>query len=615
MNTNNTFIKIFSFFLLSLNPLALQANYLPVASYKINASLNDKEKIISGQEKITFTNTSEKEIDTLYLHLYANAFSSDSTFFVKDSRSLKELMQKEEYRGFIQVKNVKSPPGELNWEVAETQMKIFLPQSLKPGKEIEIGLEFELKLPKIISRLGYYKDSYLLSEWFPKMAVLEKNGIWSTFSYHRFTEFYSDFGSYDVSITLPLKYIVDGTGYIVSQKENPDSTKTVTFKAEKVHDFAFCASPEFRIGKENIEGIEVIFLLLPQNSYKYQRWVKAAEVALRYCNSHFGKYPYGKLVISNSYIGVIGAAMECPMLVTMPIRLPLTPRNIRLAEEILIHEIVHQWWYGVVASNEALEAWLDEGFTTYTTRKIMEKEYGPKGSLIDLWGLKLSDLNLAKWIYLKYPALDPVVQPSWKFLSSTSYGVNVYYKASLVLELLGNLIGEEKMNALLREYYDLYRFQHPKTADFIKLTEEVTGRNLDGFFEDWLYSTKTCDYEIGRIKSELKESSGKEKLYEATVELIRNGDIIMPEDILLELENGEKILKSWDGKDRWFKLQLETNAKIKSALLDPQNKMVLDTDVNNNGLSNKPYSWPVFKFFSDCLFWMESAVQWLMDVF
>jgi len=610
MKRNFRLIKIFLIFLFILYSFNAWANYLPVASYKIDVSLNDKEKIISGRERITFLNTSIKDINTLHLHLYANAFSSDSTFFVKDSKSLRELMLRDEYRGYIQIKEVKSLSRELNWEVSETQMKIFLPETLKPGKNVEINLEFDLKLPKIISRMGYYKENFILSEWFPKIAVLEKDGVWKDFSYHRFTEFYSDFGTYDVSITLPLKYIVDGTGYILAEKENPDLTKTVTFKAEKVHDFAWCASPEFRVRKINIDGIDVIFLLLPENLHKYHRWVKAAEVALRYCNSNLGRYPYDKLVVANSYIGLIGAAMECPMLVTMPVGLPFSPENIRLDEEILIHELTHQWWYGVVASNEAEEAWLDEGFTTYTTSKIMEEEYGEKGNLIDFWGIKFSALNLAKWIYLKYPELDRVVKPSWEFVGSSSYGANVYFKASLVLELLENLIGEEKMETLLKEYYKRYQFKHPKTEDFIKLAEEVSGQKLDDFFNDWLYGTKTCDYEVRKINSVKKE-----KIYLTRVELGRNGDIILPVEVLIELENGEKIRKTWDGKDRWFELKLETKTKIRSAILDPGNKIVLDTDVNNNGLSNKPFRFPIFKFFSDYLFWMESAVQWMIDFF
>lgn len=572
--------------------------------------MNDKEKIIYGQEEITFLNTSIKDIDTLHLHLYANAFSSDSTVFIKESKSLKELMLKEEYRGYIQVKNVKSFARKLNWNVNETQMKIFLPESLRPGENVEISLEFELKLPQIISRMGYDKDNFILSEWFPKMAVLEKEGVWKDFPYHRLTEFYSDFGDYDVSITLPLKYIIDATGYIVTEKKNPDSTKTVTFKAEKVHDFAWCASPDFRIKKANINGVEVVFLLLPESSYKYQRWAKAAKVALKYCNSHFGRYPYGKLVIAESYIGLTGGAIECPMLVTMPIRLPFSPGNIRPDEEILIHEVAHQWWYGVVASNEAEEAWLDEGFATYTTSQIMEKEYGEKGNLIDFLGIKFSALNLAKWIYLRYPELDRVVKPSWEFVSSRSYGVNVYFKASLVLELLENIIGEEKMDTLLNEYYNRYQFKHPKTDDFIELAEKVSGKELESFFRDWLFETKTCDYEVRKIKSEKKE-----KIYQTTVELWRNGEIIMPVEVLIELEEGEKIRKIWDGKDRWFELKLETKTRIRSAILDPENKIVLDVNVNNNGLSTKPYRWPVFKFFSNYLFWMESVIQWMIAFF
>jgi len=610
MKRNFRLIKIFLIFLFILSSSNAWANYLPVASYKIDIRLDDKEKIIYGQEKIFFLNISEKNIDTLYLHLYANAFSSDSTIFVRESKSLKKMMQKEEYRGYLKIKTVKAFSKELSWDVDETRMMIFLFEPLKPGRDIELSLEFELKLPQIISRMGYDKDNFILSEWFPKMAVLEKEGTWKDFPYHYFTEFFSDFGTYDVSITLPLKYIIDGTGYIVAEKKNPDSTKTVTFKAEKVHDFAWCASPDFRIRKTNIDGVEVVFLLLPGDLYKYQRWAEAAEVALKYCNSHFGRYPYSKLVIVDSYIGLVGMAIECPMLITMPPKIPFLPENIRLDEEILIHELVHQWWYGVVASDEAEEAWLDEGFTTYTTRKIMEKEYGEKGNLLDLWGVKISDQNLAKWVYLKYPKLDPIFKPSWEFVNSTSYGVNVYYKASLVLELLENIIGEEKMDTLLKEYYNRYQFKHPKTDDFIKVAEKVTGQKLDSFFKEWLFETKTCDYEVRKIKSEKKE-----KIYQTTVELRRNGDIIMPVEILIELENGEKIKEKWDGKDKWFELKLETKAKIRSAILDPENKIVLDANVNNNGLSTKPYRWPVFKLFSNYLFWMESVIQWMIDFF
>ena len=613
MKLNHIPLRLSLFFLLIFYSFNLQADYLPVTSYKIKVRLNDIEKVIYGQEQIIFLNTSVKDIDTLHLQLYANAFSSDSTFFVKGSKSLKELLRQEEYRGFIQIKKVRTLTKELDWDINETQMKIFLSQPLKSGSEIEISLEFELKLPKIISRMGYYEDNYLLSEWFPKMAVLEKNGVWKDFPYHHLTEFYSDFGTYDVSITLPLKYIIDGTGYKIAEKKNQDSTRTVIFRAEKVHDFAWCASPEFRVRKLSIDGIEVTYLFLPENSYKFKRWSKAAEVALRYCNSNFGRYPYDKLVIVNVYIGRTGAAMECPMLVTMPARLPLTPNNIRLEEEILIHEIVHQWWYGIVASNEAFEAWLDEGFTTYSTRKVVEKEYGLKGNIMDFWGFEFSNLNLAKWIYLKHPALDPVVQPSWEFLSSISYGVNVYYKASLVLELLENSIGEDKMGILLREYYNLYQFKHPHTEDFLKLAEGIAGQDLDGIFTDFLYGTKTCDYEVKKIKSILKQGEGKGSLFETTVELRRNGGIILPVEILIELDNGEKILKIWDGEDSRYELKLETDARIRSALIDPENKIILDTNVNNNGLSTKPCRWPLFKFFSDYLFWMESLTQWFID--
>lgn len=591
------------------------ADYVPIASYKIDVRLDAKKKLISGQEKISFLNTSVKELDTLYLHLYPNVFSSDSTIFVKESGYLKDLMKKEEYQGYLKIKAVKDERGEVSYRVNETVMSISLLEPLKPGKKIELSCEFELKVPKITFRMGYDENNFLLCEWFPKLAVLEQNGTWRNFPNHYMTEFFSDFGTYDVSITLPLKYIIDGTGYITSEKKNSDSTRSVTFHAERVHDFTWAASPDFKVRKANIDGVEVVFLFLPGDLYRLPRWVKGAEATLKYCDSHFGKYPYDKLVIADSRIGLGTGAAESPMFITMPPDLPFTPENVRLDEWIIIHELVHQWWYGIVASNEAEEAWLDEGMTTYTTRKIMEKVYGKRGNVIDFWGIKISDENLSKFPYLASAKVDPIVKPSWEFVSVASYGVNVYYKTSLVLDLLENLIGKDKMDRFLEEYYNQYQFKHPTTGDFKKLAEEVFAQNLDGFFKDWFYDTKTCDYEVRKIKSEEVGNSKKEKFYQTTVELRRSGDIIIPVDVLIELENGEKIRQTWDGKEKWYKLKIDTKAKIKSAIVDPDNEIVLDLNVNNNELSIKPDRWPVFKFFSDYLFWMESFVQWIVDFF
>jgi hypothetical protein len=610
----NKFICIFLFTLIFSQA---QSEYLPVASYKANIRLDDKEKKISGQEKIYFLNTSTKNIDTLYLHLNLNALSSDSTVFIKESEDLKKLMEKEEYKGYLKIKKINSHSEALRYKVNETIMQIFLSKPLKPGENIELELEFELKLPKIILESGYDGENYVMRDWLPKMAVLEKDGTWSAQPQHFLSEHYSDFGTYDVAMTLPLKYIIEGTGYVISEKKNADSTKTVTFHAEKVHDFSFCASPDFRIKKRSIEGTEVVFLILPEDLYKFPRWVKAAEFTLKYCNSHFGKYPYNKLVIADISIGMGQGAMECPMMITVTPKIPFLFSYVKLDEWILIHELVHQWWYGIVANNETEEAWLDEGFTTYTTRMIMEKEFGEKGNILNRWGVVLSDQDISRLAYLTAPRLDPVVTPAWKSVNFYSYTTNVYYKASLVLELLENTIGKERMEKILIGYYDRYQFRHPKTEDFIKLAEEISGQKLDSFFGDWLYSTKTCDYEVRRIKSEEPGSSKnkKEKLYETTVELRRNGDIIMPVEAQIKLENGEKLKKYWDGKDKWIKLKLETKAKIKSATLGPKYVNILDVNINNNALSTDPYRWPLLKFFSDYLFWMESVVQWMMDLF
>ncbi|HEX9911701.1 MAG TPA: hypothetical protein VGB01_00465, partial [candidate division Zixibacteria bacterium] len=171
----NKFIFIFLFALFFSQA---QSEYLPVASYKVDIRLDDKEKKISGQERIYFLNTSNKDIATLYLHLNLNALSSDSTIFVKESDDLKKLVEKKEYKGYLNIKKINSHLEELRYKVNETIMQIFLSRPLKPGENIEFELEFELKLPKIVLESGYDKDNYIMRDWLPKMAVLEKDGSW-----------------------------------------------------------------------------------------------------------------------------------------------------------------------------------------------------------------------------------------------------------------------------------------------------------------------------------------------------------------------------------------------------------------------------------------------------
>ncbi|MFQ6003591.1 MAG: M1 family metallopeptidase, partial [Candidatus Zixiibacteriota bacterium] len=566
-----------------------------------------------GTEILTFRNTSKSSVETLFLHLYPNAFQSDTTTFMKESLFPDEIKKRGEHRGYMEIRKISLSSGyDLTKEkiIDETIMKLPLRKPLPPQDTISLGIEFIVKLPQILARMGYSGNSFVVGQWFPKMAVLEEEGGWNAHQYHAISEFFADFGTYDVSITLPLEYAISATGYLQGERVNSDSTKTLVYHAEDIHDFAWVADPDYLISERMVDGVELVFLYKPEHKKKVQRIMDAAEFALKYYSSFFGSYHYKRFVMADAQVGFGGGAMEYPMLIMIsPSGLPT--ERIKLDEMVVFHEIAHQWWYGMVASNEVEEAWLDEGFAVWSQRKAFEEKSGATANLVNLWGIKIGDEDLAKLGYLLDPQSDRIVKNSWEFRDFLSYRANVYYKASLLLQTLENLLGEEKMKGLLREYFRRYKFRHPKTEDFIQLACEFSGENLKPFFSQLLFGTGVCDYQVGRIKSTPLKEEGKQRIYQTKVLLNRLGEIKIPVEILIELEDGEQIERTWDGQERWHKLEVETKSRIKSVTIDPENKIILDINVNNNSLTTKSQDSVIFELCSQYLFWMETFVQWI----
>ena len=582
-----------------------------VANYRIEVKLDTLGKKLQGYETITFVNTSAKPADTLFLHLYPNAFQSDSTIFMKESLLPERFRRGKEYKGSINIKQVEIGSGfDLTgcWIIDETIMKLPLSQPLSPAESVKIKIDFTVNLPQIFMRMGYSGKDYMIGQWFPKMAVLQNDGKWNAHQYHFNSEFFADFGKYDVDITVPANYLIGATGYLTEKRGNQDSTVTFVFQAEDVHDFVWVASPDYLISKRTVDGIEIDFLYKPEHAKAASRILDAAEFALRYYDSSFGKYPYRKFTIADIRIGWGGGAMEYPMLVTcVPSDFP--PDIIRLDAMVLFHEIAHQWWYGVVASNEFEEAWLDEGFATYSESKAMEEKFGTKANLVDLWGININDENINKLTYLLDPQSDPPVKNSWEFMDYLSYRANVYSKASLLLQTMGNYMGKEKMDELLKGYFQRYRFKHPRTRDFTLLVLEMTGEDFDPVFEQVLFGTGLCDYEVASIRSEPVKSDSTQGGFQTEVLLKRLGEVVIPVDISMEFASGEKIKQTWDGKERWHRIEMETDSKIKSAIIDPDDKIALEVNINNNSLTTEAEDSAVLKLFTQCFFGLETFVH------
>lgn len=571
-----------------------------VASYQIAVRLDAEMKQLTGAERITFLNHTSRPVQELYLHLYPNAFSGPDSTFMRESPDTARRAAAQGNWGGMEVLALRTSSGDdllSRSSVDDTVMKVPLPGPLGPGETIVLEAEFLVKLPRLISRMGYQGDQFTIAQWFPKLAALTERG-WVAHQYHASSEFFANFGSYRVEITLPERYVVGASGVPTAERSNGDGTKTLTFEAAGVHDFAWVANPSFREAWARVGQTDIRLLYQPEHEGQRDRFLDAAVAALENFGRWYGAYPYPRLTVVD-VPEQAGAGMEYPTLVTVSAGdLPLS--DLRFLEEVTIHEIGHQWWYGVVASNEFEEAWLDEGFTTYATGRLMERLYGERGSLGHVLGLQIGHVAANRGQYLGIARLDPVVQDSWKFYSFASYSGNVYSKGALILGTLERYLGSDLMDRVMRTYFQRYAFRHPTTRDFIDTVRQVSGRDFEGFFRQTLFSSAVFDYSAEGI-----QVSREGDAFKSTVAVRRLGDGVVPVDVVTTFQDGQQEREVWDGEARWQRYEYVRPSPAVAVEVDPERKLLLDARWANNGHTRWFNAEPVFRRAADILWLIQ----------
>lgn len=554
----------------------------PVASYDIQVTLDTEAKTLAGQEVISYTNTTAEPIPDLVFHLYLNAFRSADSLFLRESGvQHRGFGWDEEQPGWIQVDSIQLVNGpQLGLEEIEdgTLARAELPQPVQPGETVEISLAFQARLPRVFARTGFAGDFFMVGQWFPKLGVWQE-GAWNAYPFHANAEFYADFGVYDVAITLPAGYVTGATGLPQSAVDNPDRTQTVHYRAEGVIDFAWSAAPGFQEASRQVNGVELLYLYLPGHERTVERALDAGEAALTYYGRWYGPYPYPRLTIVDVPGEAQGAGgMEYPMLVTAGTLLPSgglqSERADRLLEMVIVHEIGHQWWQSVVATNEAEEPWLDEGFTDYSTRRLLDLVYGADSSVIDFAGLRLGYLDMRRAEYLTSPQ-TPMYGRAWEL---GAYEVATYAKPVLALTTLERTLGEQTMLAIMSNYYQRYRFSHPTTADFRTVAEELSGQELAWFFDGLVYGEDVVNYTV----TETGEHS---------VTVARRGELVVPTEVLVTFADGSAILEPWSGQEAEVTFTYPDRPLVWSAEVDPGRKVVVDLRWADNGLSRGLETW------------------------
>jgi hypothetical protein len=625
-------------------------------TYDIAADLDTETRSISGVERITWRNPDRVPVNELEFHLYLNAFAGRETTFMRESGGVHRDNKAgdadpwggTEITSLRVVDDAEMPHGDFSRlpipsagdtgvqlkdaiefirpddgnENDFTAMRVQLPEPVQPGETIVLNVEFESKLPEIVARTGWKekKDGsmfFFVGQWFPKLAVYEvpgqrylpadaAKGQWNTHQFHANSEFYADFGSYRVSMNVPEDYVVGATGILVSENV-AGGRKTVIHEAEEVHDFSWTTSPTLLEFQESWNHVNIKLILQPEHGGQVERHFDAAKVALQYFDDWYGEYPYTTLTVVDAVGGANG--MEYPTLITVGTQYGL-PGWIRYPELVLIHEFGHQYFYGMLASNEFEEAWLDEGINSYTELKIMETAYGD-GSVLDIPGWRVGNADMQRLVYAKtFPTRGSIFMKSWEYDSNGSYGRNSYMKPAIVLLTLENHVGLETMQRIIRTYYDRWRFRHPTTRDFVDVANEVVGEDLSWFFDQYIYGSVAVDYKVAAIRNRrVSHDSADVKVYDSRVVLQRVQEGFFPVDVVVTFDDGRVEDLKWDGRAEWRDFSFKGSAKVTEAFIDPADKVSLDINRSNNRRVIDPETGVATEYGLRFVVWVQQLLQ------
>ena len=563
-------------------PLAAHAD--DIADYTLRAKLDATEHTVHGEGTIRFRNASASPVHELWLHLYLNAFKNEKSTFAREpvgpyrgsgppgdggTIDLRALSLRDATGGAGAATNL-LPAVELHRtdsdgaiDADETDARVPLPRDVLPGQSITLDVAWDDKLPSLVFRTGYAGSFHFVGQWFPKLARLEPDGTWAHFPFHHLAEFYADFGTYDVTLDVPEAFVVGATGPVVESHTEGGRLVEHHVQAD-VHDFAWTAWDGFHVHEETVDGVRVRVLYPEGYEDVVERQIGAVRFALPYFGERYGRYPYPTLTVVHPPDAAAEAGgMEYPTLITTGgpwFGAPLS----RYIEGVAVHELGHQYFYGLVATNEVLWPFLDEGLNSYAEADALGAMYGD-ASGIDAFGLTVSDQAVQSVFGNACEHKATVAQPAYAFTTGNLYSGLVYERTATILETLRRVYGEAAMRRSLGAYARAFRFRHPGPEDFIRSFNDAMGGEAAAVLRRALFDKGWVDYAVTGVSSHptsaprgIFDQGGRRTTvrdaptnpgdFEGWVLVERRGTLALPVDVELTLEDGTRQRVSWDGQ-------------------------------------------------------------------
>jgi hypothetical protein len=610
------------------------------ANYVIDVALDPSTHRLEGSERIRWTNTAEVPTDELYFHLYLNAFAGSETTFMREvaESPLRWFSGSAGDRGWTRITSIELGDGLDLLPALEfvrpddgnphdfTVARVALPREIRPGEVIELDVEFEARLPWIAARTGHTGDFHLVAQWFPKLGVFEGEAGWNCHQFHATSEFFADFGSYEVTMTIPEGWVLGATGVEMGRVPAANGRQSVTHLAQRVHDFAWCTAPpelmevvesDFDPGRDvpmawlerarSLLGMSPADLELPPMQIRLlvprtqrslaDRMVRAARLSIAWYGLRFGAYPYPWLTVVSPPRGAEAAGgMEYPNFITTGtgnlVAFPPFSRSPGI-EAVTVHEFGHQYFQGMLASNESEEAWLDEGVTSYTEVECMTAIASdgvvPEIRMTDFWG--------GERLALAFPQVPmTAARKPWEHRRRWVYYLASYQKSAVAMKTVEGLIGPEAMARGLRLYVERFAFSHPTGLDLEAVLGEVSGEDLGWFFDQAIRGDQTPDWAVTSVRhrepeavdglawrdGEWREISPEDEIspgdrWLVEVEVARLGEFIGPVDVELTWEDGSSERRRWNSESRWVKWRLGSSQRLVQVVVDPEGVWALES--------------------------------------
>jgi hypothetical protein len=639
------------------------------ANYTIDVRLDPEARVLDGRQVLRWTNIKEQPTDELWFHLYWNAWRNDrSTWMIEDrlrGRSDRGDDIREEDWGTTEVLATRLLPDGAREGADLTVQQRFaapddgnrhdrtvlvvpLPFEVAPGETVELEMAWRSRIPRTFARTGFRGNYFFLAHWFPKLGVFEGEAGWNCHQFHAQTEFFSDYGVYDVSMTVPDGFVLGATGREVERRDNGDGTTTYRHVQEDVHAFTWTASRSYLVRERRFEvaglpPIDMRLLIQPEHQGQAGRHFAAAAAAFEHYGTWYGPYPYGHVTLVDPAWGSGAGGMEYPTLFTCGTRL-YNPEGTDSPESVTVHEAGHQFWYGLVGNNEFEHAWLDEGLNTFSTLRTLDEAYGPRllsrrylrppggrGRRSGFLPLRFHDIEVPRLItrlddFRGSAAADVPARPTFRYLGYAGADLS-YSKTALWLATLERHLGWDTLQAILSTFFERHRFGHPTPEDFFRIADEVSGQDLAWFFDQVHRGSAVFDYAVSDVASralttrgmvgeegaltytEPEEGDEDGRYYRTEVIVRRLGDGVFPVEVRLVFEDGHETRRTWDGSSRWELIVAEHPAKLEYAVVDPGRVLMLDVNYTNNSLRREPAArLPAAKWSSKWMLWLQERL-------